>query len=331
MKHFLPALLLVFSFTSRAQNSHTVQSSCIAHDTVKLMYFTDAERLAVNGVLHNNFLFKDSVQIDTVLRNRYLGALLAVYNATAIPERDTVVKFYSIHRVPNPELHIISVKALASHTWMDSLSNSSLVTNYPPIDYLIAKYNLMVWGYFSASNYDVVLFASLGSINTKALTDKFAAISGVISAEAEAPLTDETNIGDSITSGFILLNYSIGWGTCYDGCDFRHYWHFKVDSNCVVSYEGSSGTPLPTGISKHSTLKPSLRSWPNPFSENLTIECDFSKAEKIELLNVLGEPVLSAHPEPGLKLSTSQLPNGIYFIRVSGDTRQQILKVVKQE
>jgi len=70
--------------------------------------------------------------------------------------------------------------------------------------------------------------------------------------------------------------------------------------------------------------------YPNPASNFLYIKTDDSKQKTIEVLNVLGEKVTQFNINNSIELNTSNYSNGIYFIKITNDSQQQILKFVKQ-
>jgi hypothetical protein len=330
MRYFtLLSILLFFKPSFSQTGSHTVQSSCTAHDTIKQKYFTDAERLALRRVFYINSTYKDSIDVDTTVRNRYLDALLAVYNATAIPQRDTVVKTYKVHTDLNPELRMVSFKAPGTYAWMDSLNNNASITNNPPLDNLITQYSLTLWGYYVSSTYDQVLFMAANNLNTQALANKFLTINGVIGANPEPGFNDEKNIKDSTNTGFLILTYSIGWGTCFNGCDFRRYWEFKVDTNCVVEFLKTYGDPIALGLSAMDLVENNVKAYPNPFSEKITLENSGNTPIRIEIQNILGESLYNFNLESKLVLNTPELAPGIYFINIQGNDQRKTIKIIK--
>jgi hypothetical protein len=108
MKNFI---LLILLFLSAHTKGQTVSSSCTAPDSIVERYEYDAYRMTMQKFYRNNISYKDSVNIpyshiDTVMR-----ALLAVYNATALPARDTVVTMFDIHIHPDLYLNEIWITA----------------------------------------------------------------------------------------------------------------------------------------------------------------------------------------------------------------------------
>mgnify|MGYP001597857257 CR=1 FL=1 len=113
---------LIFSvFSSYAQ---TVLSNCNAPDSIVKKYKDDADKLAINRVFHINSTYKDSIEINKPIRNNYLKALLAVYNATNLPARDTVIDIFNIHNLFGQVLKSIIVHADTGLFWMKNIRDN---------------------------------------------------------------------------------------------------------------------------------------------------------------------------------------------------------------
>ena len=124
-KLILFTLLFLFYQTG---NTQIVASSCYAPDSIVELYQLDADYLTVTKFYdlsypeddENNFgwpfpafapdsnsIYVPSFSSDSIdvtipkhLSDSILKALIAVYNATEIPERDSVVDLFDIHNVP---------------------------------------------------------------------------------------------------------------------------------------------------------------------------------------------------------------------------------------
>jgi hypothetical protein len=78
--------------------------------------------------------------------------------------------------------------------------------------------------------------------------------------------------------------------------------------------------------------------FPNPFSDNITLNIYLEEASKVQVLvyNLLGERVLftdfgvSNEGENNFDLNTSGLDAGIYYVKVQSDDGEETYKVVKQ-
>lgn len=331
MKALFLFLILLFSFSLKSQS---VMSSCAASPTVTDLYRKDADRLALRREYHINMPEKDSVKINTTLRHNYLSALLAVYNATAIPARDTVINLLNIHSNPTPELNGLLIFADGGNFWMQSLLNSAVPTGYAPLDNLMSQYHLDVQTYYMASQYDVAVLRTDSNSNISAMAPRFAALASVLGASASAASSDVKNITDSINPAFTLLTYSFGWGSCENGCDFRAYWTFKVYNDCKVEYVGASGNPLViTGLAQQAVSLHNLQVYPNPAQNQLSIAFDQPQYNtEISLINALGQQVLhsSLHATNSQSLDLRGLPSGLYYLQVKDAEGMSVVKVVKE-
>lgn len=243
-------LIIAFSFfiCTHVILSQTLVSSCSASDSIKALYIKDADRLTLRKIYTQNLSYVDTIiiphtHVDTVLR-----ALIAVYNATALPARNAVISQYNIHTFPNPNLNTMEVSADSNLSWMHQLKLGNIPTGNTQVDHLISKYHLTVQNYTSYYgwfSYHTVIFTSDSSYNLPPLADSCSIISGVYNATPSSFIGDGNDISASIYPNYVQLVYSLGWGDCPSGCINRHYWTFNVYYNCSIQYSGESGTPLP--------------------------------------------------------------------------------------
>ncbi len=74
--------------------------------------------------------------------------------------------------------------------------------------------------------------------------------------------------------------------------------------------------------------------FPNPTTEQLTIKCDVElgvQTKKMYLYNTIGQCLKTAvFMTPQYQMNISELSNGIYFLKIQTDGKQQILKIVKK-
>ena len=71
---------------------------------------------------------------------------------------------------------------------------------------------------------------------------------------------------------------------------------------------------------------------PNPTTNELTIDNGELKIEKVEIYNVLGEKTFSqiSNLKSQISVDVSQLPSGIYFVKVKEEKEERIAKFIKQ-
>jgi len=294
-------------------NSQIVQSSCVATQTIIDLYEADAARLAVRHTYAVADPYKDSVGLKPGLKGRYLDALLAVYNATALTVRDTVISLFNVHTNQLPGVTNINIEASPNLIWMQQISQNQSPTTNTLINGLINQYNLN-YTYIQNSNFDMVAFYSPIGINLKPLVQKFALEATIDTVYADAIWNDARNITDSLDNNFVGLNYSIGWGTCADTCDLRHTWSFKVYNDCRVEYLGEFGPPIYTAL-KQLASNDALSVSPNPTSEFINVK-NLKGGAWIYLINSAGQTVEKKYMESEGELSVNTLAKGIYNLLV---------------
>lgn len=87
---------------------------------------------------------------------------------------------------------------------------------------------------------------------------------------------------------------------------------------------------LPTGITDDNE-KEDLLMYPNPSKDNITIEySDKSNFERVEILNTLGELVLSQqiNSQRKITLSTTNLTLGLYYVHLTGAKNSEVKKLI---
>lgn len=248
MKKKLFFLIIFLGF--KIAVGQTVVSSCSASASVVALYKDDADRLAVRKIFRIGSNYMDSIKISKLWSDTVLNALVAVYNATTLPARDSVVTMFNVHTFPNPVLNKIEVSADSNLAWMHQLQNNIIPTGNLSVDSLISDNNLHLSSYqnwFHFMPYQTAILQSDSNLNIVALANKFLSLPGVFYAEPSIYAGDGNEIQDSIYPTFVELNYSYGWGDCEAGCISRHFWKFRVFHDCSVEFVGSYGTPLPAG------------------------------------------------------------------------------------
>jgi hypothetical protein len=309
----------------------TTPSSCVAADSIVEKYRKDADRLAVNRVFKINSTYVDSVEINGGISNSFMRALLAVYNATLLPARDTVVVIYNLHRYVEP-LNSLIVEADSNLTWMKNLRINIVPTGNSEVDYLMAKYYLQKTNYntfgFSLPRH-MVVFGTDTNYNTFALADRFSAISGVFGADPNFTFGFNSNITDSVNANFIELTYRYGWGDCLSGCIYNRSWKFRVYNDCSVEYIGSSGNALPVGIKANFAQFEPVKIYPNPVKEKLLIES--AEDVKCKLYNATGSLMLEVIQAASQhQLDIKLLGNGVYFLRLEGAGPAKTFRIIKE-
>lgn len=330
MKPFVALVAFVFGM----QNifGQIVPSSCAAPDSIVARYQDDADRLALRKFYFNNLTYKDSIEIPQPHSDTILNALIAVYNALAIPARDTVVNQYNIHSFPDRVMNYIQVAADSTLGWMQQLKNGIIPTGNPTVDNIINTYHLNIDNYRTYSGlfyWHQAVFKSDSNYNMPPMTLLFNPIAGVFISEPVNTCCDGNNITGTIYSNHVELIYSIGWSDCSSGCIERRFWKFKVYYDCSVEFMGSYGNllPLVTGIEEHS--KKSLLVSPNPFNEVIHVS-GANEGMEYSITNLLGQELIKGKSMNTKIENLGKLPSGIYILNVKTDNQRATFKLLKE-
>jgi hypothetical protein len=326
MKKILILLtLLTWAFASSGQS---VQSSCIAADSILARYQDDADRLTLRKIYRQGLTYIDSVTIPQSHADTVLNALIAVYNATTLPARDSVVSIFDIHTFPEPILNGFNIAADSTLQWMQQLKLGNIPTGYAAIDNVIATYDLSVQSYLTFGNsypwHDVV-FTSDNNYNFQPLTADLTTIPGVYASEPNSSIGDGNNISDSVYIDHVELIYSHGWGDCPSGCTARRFWKFNVYFDCTVTFVGSYGTPLQITSVAESSF-PEISVFPNPFSQNIQVR-GFPKTFEYTISNILGQPIIKGTSLSGTIENLNELNDNFYFLTVHNDQHTRSFKL----
>ncbi len=74
----------------------------------------------------------------------------------------------------------------------------------------------------------------------------------------------------------------------------------------------------------------SFQVYPNPANESITISCK-NVIQSIQISNAIGQEIFAVNPnQKETKLEISQLPNGLYFLRLSTSNGIKTIKIVKE-
>lgn len=325
-------ILLILFFTSGLSFGQTVPSSCTAHDSIMARYDDDAGRLALKRIYDDNLIYTDSIIIPQEYSDSILWALIAVYNATDLPARDTVIEMYEIHTFPGYELHNLRLSADSTLPWMQNLRNYVIPSGNTKVDSLMTLYDLYIdeystnYGYF---RYHTVTLKSDISYNLYALADIFNTIPDVYDSRPIEYAGDGNNITVQFNPDYTELIYSIGWMDCPSGCNSRRYWKFFVYPDCSVEFAGSYGSNLVTSIEPEA-FSNSAKIFPNPFNNVLFVDellpgpgADYS------IYNLMGQKVNGGSLKGNTITGLDKLSPGQYFLILFSDNYFITRKIIK--
>ncbi|HET8574195.1 MAG TPA: T9SS type A sorting domain-containing protein [Edaphocola sp.] len=346
MKQFLTfSVLLFLALGLRAQQP--AASSCSAPDSILNRYQNDADRLALRQIFLVHSPDTANIRISPALSDTFLNAFIAVYNATTIPARDTVVELITsftdtgiltgIHSNPNiPSLRHLYMVVNPQLPWIQQLLQQNFPSGNDTIDSLISNYsisfefeqyttNTYLADINADSNYNMIAMANL----VKDLPDVYQATSGSVETEGDYPV----DIEGHITPNYVDLVYTYSWGDCPAGCIWSRSWEFKVYYDCSVEFSSSFGTPLGFPPSEGIATPRdghSLIIYPNPFSDYIEIR-GLSGNFAYEIYNTIGQKCVSGSAANSRINGLHSLAAGSYCLHIQNKDFSQWLKLQKQE
>ena len=326
----------------------TVNSSCTGPDSLLQKYRMTADKMAIMRCIEIADTYKDSVTINPSIRSQFMKALLAVYNATMLPARDTIVFFnvtLDYRYAPYQAVNMLRIDADSTKPWISNLRKNIIPCGYAGIDNLFTKYYLkvtgssMIWPPQSGTSLNSRIFiATDTNCFIGKLCEKFNGLplqgAGIGGASPQSPFSDATNVTYSMNLNYTELTYSIGWGDCWSGCIYSRYWTFRVYSDCSVEYRGSYGDAVPphffTGIRHEVRIEPDFALYPNPASTVLHVQMKngLTDLRDITIRNVSGQVVY--YDQANItQINIEDLPPGIYFLELRTSRSKGMTKFVK--
>ena len=181
------------------------------------------------------------IAIPETYRQEALRLLTAVYNATDLAARDSVISQFNIHDYSATPQYEFFMGADASQAWVQNLKNGTMPTGNATIDNLITQYGV-------SFSYTSFLMAFTGTANANIsmsnLLQTINGTNGVSYTECNPLMGDGNRITVQPNYGYTDIIYSYGFGDCQAGCIGRWNWTFRVSPDCSVEHLGSSGTPI---------------------------------------------------------------------------------------
>jgi len=237
------AVMLAACDTATAPRSmqSSVDDSRLPADR-RAAYFDDASRVALRDLVATGFR---EIRIPQEAVQPYYNALVSVYNAAALPARDTVVDVYRIHTFALPATRSLYLVVGLNEVWAHRLTHDSLPTGNILVDRLVTDFALSVDIVDTLFTGDLlIVLRSAEPLNMAALAPQFRQASGVHSANPDTRIGDGNDIGGERDDA-TRLAYSVGYGDCPAGCIARRFYHFAIHDDGTVEYLGASGSPPP--------------------------------------------------------------------------------------
>lgn len=330
---FTLLLILMASIYCKAQ---TVPSSCSVPDSVLQMYRRDAQGLALQRIIHFNSPYADSVLVPDQWTDSILRAMVAVYNATSLPARDSVVKYYKVHSYYYSQaLTMHSIWVSTAVPWVADFASKTFPTRNDSVNKLMLRYGIHETSYSNGPfvGYATIYFNSDSNCNARGLDSAWNRIQTMEVDNIVAGAGPEIFL-DTMTNNVVQLRYRYACGDCPSGCTVWRDWIFRIYNDCSVEYLGSKGDKIQgmdcIQLAVQPLGKPQLAIYPNPFSDQLIIQ-GINKGTQYSISNILGQVFLSGIIDNDGSIKTNKLDPGIYFIKLKDGNTTTVLKVLKAE
>jgi len=216
-----------------------IQDSRVS-DSIFEILLDDAKLMCINYYTNEEMEELRNIDIQEIHIAPILAALQMVYiDSISVPALE--IKKYDVHSLCKDQLY-------NSYIWIDTLSLYPInwyqygFSNYLELDQIIDRYDLKLDSLEKGS----YLVYSLDGINQLALANQLRNFPFILGSEAFNCGGDGSQIEiSSLSSDYIHLIYSYGWGDCYSGCINRHYWELGIHGSGLIEILTESGEDLP--------------------------------------------------------------------------------------
>lgn len=232
-------LLMFFLGCEKADNPKTWRNNTLSQYIIQ-NYSGDAKQLYMHELINNpSHPGYNNPIIDTNETLQILNIIQAVYELN-IPERDTVFKYYNIHRFSCYALNSIRIKVNPEDSAIMNLGSGNFNTGNADLDTLLKRFKFD--SIRTAYNYPSTPWITLYTdkkYNMLPVTDEFANLSPILLADFNKTcIGDGNDITLNRTTHKASITFSIGKGDCPAGCLFHRYWQFEV-KNGIARFKKS--------------------------------------------------------------------------------------------
>lgn len=319
---------LIFSIL-QVGYSQIVNSSCDAPDSVRNLYKGDSYRLSLRRIMNDSLVYKDSVIIPYEMVDSTLNSIISIYNATSIPEVDTIINLLHIHTKGYPFMDEVYFCADSNLQWMQRLRQGDTLSGNPELDSLIVRYVLYVSNYvdWTVFPFHVVSLKSDSLYNTFALSDRLNEIIGIFDAEDNGSEFDGNDITCIYNSNYYEIIFSHGWDDCMCGCMSRRLWKFRVYFDCSVEFVESWGNTIPQSTINVSFIDKVIII-PNPFETYLKVS-PYPKQMTYVITDINGREIITGQIENGIIKNLDYLQEGVYVLKLYDGKNSFMTKIIK--
>jgi len=211
-------------------------------DSIKSLIKLDASVLTFRIMITDSFTRDNIVELNELLSDDIYRGLICIYNARNLSPINQIFDKYHIHARENPSLSRLIILVDTTKEWTQAWRRGDRLTGNQQIDSLVLTYNLQLGSGWFFSNYHTLI--SPKPLNLIALKNLFKKIDGVIDAAPDGLMGDGNDIFLSKVRSNRLFTFKYGWGDCFAGCMFEHYWEIIVTPDERIRFINDYGDRL---------------------------------------------------------------------------------------
>lgn len=345
MEKILLLILVTLVFnTGNAQ----VTSSCNVPQILAHEYERDIKNLTIRRLYQLQSPDTFVIRIPQTWQDTIAEGLAAIFNATSIPERDSIFNLYCVHdnTTPYQIYNELLVQVDTNYAWTQPWQNLNAITGNAYIDSIMIRYHYSVTQFFNWSIGNYALLRSDSLWNIYAIIDTLQMIPGVVHAEPNSIIGAAGKMDYHVTGTDRYYDFYFEFNDCFDGCDNWREWQYVVHSDCSVDYLGFIDwgvfgiSPLPapvncntfTVIQDNNPTQKKFNVFPNPATSIITIQSlNNNQLTDVLIYDVNGKVILAFDCFFGsVKLNLAHLPDGIYSLIILQQKQQiEIHRVIK--
>lgn len=153
-------------------------------DSVQTLYREDAAVLAARILAARGSL---TPRLNTDLCESLFQALMHVFQARQLPERDTVATLYRIHAWPEPTTHDLLVTFAPEAPWAEAWSQGTALSGHAEMDEMVNRYGFSVSVYYTWTPDNAARLHTAEPWNLFGVALDMAQVDGVKSAQPSQP------------------------------------------------------------------------------------------------------------------------------------------------
>lgn len=237
--HTFLVFCLLLLYSCKKNGSDTGTDLCPVGDSVRTNYTMSAYQLIMNRYADDHALpGLSSPELPVSETDNILGYLQTVYSLN-IKERDSVVLIYFIHPKPLFSLTDLTLSLNAATPEVKQLLSTKHSGN-PEFDALLDRFQIDSVRPIIDQYYGATTGKPLNLVEASRELSKFPF---VYNSQPAVFGGDGNDLILKKHSGYVELDFSLGWGDCPLGCMYRRHWVFHV-ANCKATFIRSYGDTI---------------------------------------------------------------------------------------